>query len=221
MIAMKKILFAGALSLFLFACENKKEADKKEGNTTGENKEAKVGENTTPPPPMSDSAMMKIMQDYGTPGAMHALLAKHNGTWEAEVTQMMDPKAPPTKSKAVNVQTAELGGKHFVGRFSSTMMGMPLEGMSTTGYDNSLKQFYSTWVDNMGTGIVRMTGKYDEATKTINLSGKQTDPMTGKETDMREEFKLIDDNSYYMALYMPGPDGKEMKFMDGTFKKKK
>jgi hypothetical protein len=38
---------------------------------------------------------------------------------------------------------------------------------------------------------------------------------------MREEMKTIDDNSYWMAIYGAGMDGKEQKFMEGTFKRKK
>ena len=45
--------------------------------------------------------------------------------------------------------------------------------------------------------------------------------MTGKESEIREEMKMIDDNTYTMTMYGAGMDGKEMKFMEGTFKKKK
>ena len=100
------------------------------------------------------------------------------------------------------------------------MMGQPMEGMSTMGYDNGKKMFISTWIDNFGTGIIRMTGTFNEATKTLSLKGIQTDPMTGKDMDIREEMTIIDDNAYSLAMYGTGPDGKEMKYMEGTFKKK-
>lgn len=45
--------------------------------------------------------------------------------------------------------------------------------------------------------------------------------MTGKDSDLREEMKMIDDNTYTMSMYGTGMDGKESKFMEGTFKKKK
>jgi Protein of unknown function (DUF1579) len=164
---------------------------------------------------------MKAWQDFMTPGSMHKWLEKTNGTWEAEVSQWMDPAAPPTKTKATNVQSSVMGGRYVIGKFTSTMMGQPMEGMSTMGYDNAKKMFISTWVDNLGTGIVQMSGTYDEATKTLNLKGHQTDPMTGKDSEIREEMKMIDDNTYTMTMYGAGMDGKEMKFMEGTFKKKK
>jgi hypothetical protein len=171
---------------------------------------------------MDSAAMMKAWMDFATPGAMHKWMEKTNGTWEGEVNQWgIDPTAPPMKEKAVNVQSSAIGGRYVTGKYVSKMMGQPFEGMSTMGYDNAKKMFTSTWIDNMGTGIVHMSGAYDEATKTLNLKGHQTDPMTGKDSNMREEMKMVDDNTYTLTMYGDGMDGKEMKFMEGTFKRKK
>lgn len=164
---------------------------------------------------------MKAWQDFMTPGAMHKWMAGHVGTWEAEVSQWMDPTAPPTKSKATDVVTMAMNGLYQVGNFSTSMMGMPMMGQSTLGYDNAKKLFVLSWIDNLGSGIVYMTGTYDEKTKTLSLKGKQTDPMSGKDSDIRQENKFIDDNTYTMAMYGAGMDGKEMKFMEGTFRRKK
>ncbi len=98
---------------------------------------------------------------------------------------------------------------------------MPFESMSTMGYDNAKKMFTSTWMDNLGTGIVYISGTYDETTKTLNLKGHQTGPMSGKDSDIREEMTMIDNDSYSMTMYGTGMDGKEAKFMEGIFKRKK
>ena len=164
---------------------------------------------------------MKAWQDFMTPGPMHKWLASQVGTWEAEVSQWMDPTAPPTKSKATDVVTMAMNGLYQVGNFSTNMMGMPMMGQSTLGYDNAKKWFVLSWIDNLGSGIVYMTGTYDEKTKTLNLKGKQTDPVTGLDSDIRQENKYLDDNTYTMAMYGAGMDGKEMKFMEGTFRRKK
>jgi len=39
-------------------------------------------------------------------------------------------------------------------------MGMPFEGMGLDGYDNASKEYISIWIDNMGTGIMYMKGKW-------------------------------------------------------------
>ena len=144
---------------------------------------------------------MKAWQDFMTSGSMHKWLAGQVGTWEAEVSQWMDSTAPPTKSKATDVVTMSMNGLYQVGNFSSTMKGMPMRGQSTLSYDNAKKLFVLAWIDNFESGIVYMTGAYDEKTKTLNLKGKQTDPMRGKDTDIRQENKYIDDNKYTMTMY--------------------
>ncbi len=163
---------------------------------------------------------MKAWQDFMTPGAMHQWLAKFNGTWDVEITSYMDP-ANPSKSTGTAVYTSIMNGLYQVGDMTSTMMGMPFQGHSVSGYDNGKKLFVSTWVDNFGSGIILMTGTYDEATKTLNLKGTQTDPLTGKDSWIREEMKIVNDDTYNLLMYGPGPDGKEMMFMSGVFKRKK
>ncbi len=209
-----------AVVLLMTACND----NSKNETSTTDSTATTVAETKTDAAPavMPDSAaMMKAWEDFKTPGDMHKWMAKTNGTWEGEITQWMDPNAPPAKSKATITQSSALGGRYVISKYSGSMMGMPMEGISTLGYDNAKKLFVSTWVDNLGTGIVQMSGTYDEATKTLNLKGFQTDPMTGKESDIREELTTIDNDSYTMIMYGAGMDGKEMKFMEGLFKRKK
>ena len=210
-----------AAAVLLFSCNN--DSEKKDAAAPDSTKatEQPVAKEATPAAMPDSAAMMKAWQEFATPGTMHKWMEKTNGTWEGEVTQWMDPKAPPSKSKATNMQISVMGGRYVVGKYIGTMMGQPFEGMNIMGYDNGKKMFVSTWMDNMGTGIVHMSGTYDEATKMLNLKGHQTDPVTGKDSDMREEMTMIDNDSYSMAMYGTGMDGKEMKFMEAVFKKKK
>jgi len=168
---------------------------------------------------MDSAAMAKAWQDFATPGDMHKWLAKFNGIWDADITSYANP-AQPEKTKGTAVYTSALNGLYQEGKFTGTMMGMPLEGKSWCGYDNSKKEFVNTWIDNMGSGIILMKGKYDEASKTLTLKGVQTNPATGKDADIRELMKITGDNNYTMEMYGTGPDGKEMKFMDTTYKRK-
>lgn len=209
-----------AASLFIFSCNGSGDAEKPKTDsaTTVATTEVKTEAPATPP---DTAAMNKAWAEFMKLGDMHKWMEKTNGTWEGEVSQWMDPKAPPAKSKATIMQISSMGGRYVIGRFTGTMMGQPFEGMSTMGYDNARKLFVSTWIDNMGSGITHMSGTYDEATKTLNLKGHQTDPMTGKDTDIREEMTMIDNDSYTMSMYGTGMDGKEMKFMEGTFKRRK
>lgn len=217
---MRKItlVFCAAV-LLLIACDNNSD----HVNTATDSIAATANIKTTDAAPEAipdSAAMMKAWQDFMTPGDMHKWMTNTNGTWEAEVSQWMDPAAPPTKSRATIVQSSELGGRYVVAKYKGTAFGQPMEGMSMMGYDNAKKLYVSTWIDNLGTGIVNMSGTYDETTKTLNLKGYQTDPLTGKDSDIREELTIIDKDSYSMSMFGTGFDGKEMKFMEGIYKRK-
>ncbi len=161
----------------------------------------------------SQQDQMKAFQDYMTPGDWHRKLAKDDGEWKAEVTMWMDPAQPPTTSSAKMVNRMILGGRYQESRFTGNFMGMPMEGIGTIAYDNARKKFISTWIDNMGTGIMYMEGDWDAASNSILLQGEMLDAMTGKMCKMRETFKYIDDKNQFMEMFMT-QDGKEVKTME-------
>ena len=144
---------------------------------------------------------MKAFTDYMTPGPIQQMMAKSAGTWTGVVTMWMQPGAPPTTSTLETTNEMILGGRYLKGTHKGTMMGMPFEGIGTTGYDNSKKIFLNSWIDNMGTGILYMEGSWDAATKSINLSGKSTDPVTGKDIPTREVWKFVDDTHQELEMY--------------------
>ena len=55
----------------------------------------------------------------------------------------------------------------------------------------------------------------------MNLSGKATDPMTGKDCTVRETFKIIDDDTQLMEMFVTQPGQKEFKSMEIKFTRKK
>jgi hypothetical protein len=166
------------------------------------------------------AAMMKKWEAYMTPGEIHTMLAKSNGEWKEDITMWMDPTAPPTKSTASSTNTMIMGGRYQQSVHKGTFDGMPFEGMSILAYDNIKHVFQSTWIDNMGTGMMNMEGKYDPATRTVTSFGKSVDPMTGTEMGVRETFTMVDDNTQMMTMYMTPAGGKEYKSMEIKFTRK-
>lgn len=224
---MKRTALLLASSALLFFSCNSSDEKTTTGTTTADAKTEtpEVKKDVPPGPPDSAAmaAMGKAWEDFAKPGDMHAWMAKGAGTWTCDsVASWMMPDAPPVYNKATSVEKAILGGLYMEGNFTGSMMGAPMMGHSITGYDKMKKKFVSSWIDNMGSGIVRLEGDYDAATKTLNMKGKQSDPGRNTEADIRQEQKWIDDNTYMLTMYGTGPDGKtEQKFMQGTFKRKK
>ena len=163
---------------------------------------------------------IKAYMDFVTPGAMHKWLASFEGTWEAYAISYMDPVKPDT-SKLTQTYSMILNGLYQEAKITGEMMGMPFEGRSWSGFDNAKKKFVMTWLDNVSSGTTYLTGDYDAASKTLNLKGTQTNPANGKDMRIREVLKMIDNDTYILTMYGDGPDGKEIKFMEGTFKRKK
>ena len=156
---------------------------------------------------------MKKWMEYMTPSDVHKMMAKSDGEWSEEITMWMDPNAPAQTMHATCFNKMILGGRYQESVHTGEFGGMPFEGRSITGWDNARKIIFSTWIDNMGTGLTYMEGNWNPATQSIEMKGKMTDPMTGAVSDIREVLKFIDDNTQVMEQYGM-KDGKEYKSME-------
>jgi len=165
-------------------------------------------------------AEQKAWMEYSTPGAMQQKLAEANGNWNEETTMWMQPGQPPMKSKGTCKNEMILGGRYQQSTFNGDFMGMPFQGISITGYDNARKVFVSSWIDNMGTGIMNCEGVMLPDGKSIEFRGKCTDPTTGKMMEMREVFTFTDKDHQKMEMYMT-QGVTEMKTMEVMFTRAK
>lgn len=68
---------------------------------------------------------------------------------------------------------------------------------------------------------VAMEGPWNEATKSMTFHFKQLDPSTGKEYDLKEVYKIIDEDTEILEIY--GTDektGKEYKVLNVKWTRK-
>ncbi|MFT3680211.1 MAG: DUF1579 domain-containing protein [Ferruginibacter sp.] len=213
---MKRLMIAFCIAPLFFSCNSgENAADKKEEVKTDTTVTTTATTKSEEWVPVDSATAMKSMMEAGTPGPQHAMLAKSDGKWKAETTMWMAPGAPPVTGKATAENKMLYGGRYQQTSFKGDFMGMPYEGGGVTGYDNSRKVFFTTWMDNMSTMIMNMEGTWDDATKSITFKGKMFCPANGKECTMREVCTFTDDNNYKMEMY--GPDmqtGKEFKNME-------
>jgi hypothetical protein len=213
---MKNLLLAAVAAFVFIACDKAKIDVKTSSNTTDStsNEEWK---------PVDSAKATKAWMEYATPGEMHAMLAKADGNWVGDTKMWMENGSQPMMSKSEATNKMVFDGRYQMSTHKGDMMGMPFEGISIVGYDNSKKKFVSSWIDNMGTGIMNMEGIWNASTKSIEFKGKMTDPSRpGKECNVREIFTFIDDNTQKMEMY--GPDaktGKEFKTMEIKYTRKK
>lgn len=162
---------------------------------------------------------MKVWMEYMTPGPVHQNMAKMVGEWTSDNKMWMAPGTEPIINQGRAKFEMLLGGRYLKSTNYGDFMGMPFEGISIEAYDNATKQFSSIWIDNFGTGMMILKGKWDEGTNTVTYTGKMVDPMQGKEVDVREVFTFKDDNTFVMEMYN-NMDGKEFKSMEIVYKRK-
>ncbi len=162
---------------------------------------------------------MKAWQEYMTPGKMHEWMAKSVGDWTFESKMWMMPDTDPQVSTGTMTSEMILGGRYMKQTHKGEMMGMPFEGINIFAYDNAKQMFVSSWIDNMGTGIMTCEGKYDEANKTINMAGSYFDPETKADKKFREVIKILGDKQQMFEMYIMAGD-KEMKNMEIMMTKK-
>ncbi len=218
---MKKTLLTFCSATMLFAACNKAgDASKTTTDTTSTTTTETTKDEAFVP--VDSAAAMKAWMEHATPGAPHQALAKSDGKWTAEITHWSTEGAAPMTSPGEMNNKMIMGGRYQMGEFKGDMMGMPFEGMSLTGYDNTKKKYVSTRVDNMGAGFMSMEGTYDEGTKSMTMTGSMIDPSTGKNCDMKEVFTMVDDDHQTMEMWSPDPKtGKQFKGMEIKFTRKK
>ena len=161
----------------------------------------------------SHEAGMQALTRHMAPGEPHQMMAQANGKWKTQTSLWMTPGQPPEKTEGTCVNSMLLGGRYQQSIYSGTMMGMPFEGIGVSGYDNTKKQYQSTWIDNMGTSISWFTGSYDAETKIMSQKGTMVDPMSGGDIHVRSTTRFEGPDRYVMEMYMKMGD-QEMKTLE-------
>ncbi|MGN7812776.1 DUF1579 domain-containing protein [Flavobacterium sp. 22076] len=170
-------------------------------------------------PVLDSAAQMKAWQAYATPGNPHKLMADEVGTWNCDMTFWSEANGKPEKAASVAVIRMILGGRYQEADYKGTMMGQPFEGKSTLAYNNASQEYTTTFIDNMGTGMMVAMGKYDEKTKSMELKGEMVNPLNGKKTPYREVYTIVDPTTRKMEMF-DVKNGTEYKSMEIIMKKK-
>jgi hypothetical protein len=156
-----------------------------------------------------DPAAMEAWMAAMKPGAEHDFLKKMEGKWKIEVTSTMGSVSDVTKGKVTKKMI--MGGRYLEEDATSEMMGQPFMGKNIFGYDNITQKYRTSWIDNMGTGIMAGEGTRDGNTITI----WSTYPNVGGAPDMKYKMLYIVDNDkkHRYEMYMIDEKGQEAKQM--------
>ncbi|MEP7095667.1 MAG: DUF1579 domain-containing protein [Flavobacterium sp.] len=206
------------LSMLVFCFSSCKKEIKTETEATKVTDSVKTEEQIAEQP-LDSAAQMKAWKEYATPGNPHKMMADETGTWNCDMTFWMEPNGKPEKANSTAIIKMILGGRYQEANYKGTMMGQPFEGKSTLAYNNASKEYTTTFIDNMGTGMMIAVGKYDEKSKSMELKGETVNPLNGKKTPYREIYTIVDPTTRKMEMF-DTKNGEEFKSMEIIMKKK-
>ncbi|HWT17097.1 MAG TPA: DUF1579 domain-containing protein [Patescibacteria group bacterium] len=171
-----------------------------------------------PTMPPEAQAMMDAFQKAGTPGPQHERMAKQAGAYVITIKSWSAPGAPPTTDQGKVTRRMLLGGRVMIEESEAAMGGQPFSGVGLSGFDNVSGKFWSTWNDSMGTGLMVAEGDCDDR-GSCTFHGSWNDPITKGKTHARMTTTWTDANTEVFAMFIPGPDGKDMLMMEITYRR--
>jgi hypothetical protein len=169
--------------------------------------------------PPDDKAAMEAVAKAATPGEAHKKLEALVGNFDVKSKTWIDPAKPPQETTGTSVRKWILGNRYVEEQYSGTFMGQPFTGLGFQGYDNVAKRYVGTWMDTMSTGMMMSTGTMNG--KVIKSTGSMADPLTGKNSKYTMNMVVADNDHHTMEMWSPGPDGKDMKWMEISYTRRK
>lgn len=176
-------------------------------------------EDAAPAMTPEQQAQMDAHIKAGAPGAEQAALAKMAGDYSLEIRSWHDPAAEPMVDPGTATRRMTLGDRVLVEEVTSSMMGKPYAGLGMHGYDNAAGRYWATWNDNMSTGLMVSDGSCDAKMACV-YTGSWVDPVTKEKVGSRMTSRWPDANTEIFEMYGPAPDGREVKMMEITYRRK-
>jgi len=138
--------------------------------------------------------------------SQHEFLARQEGTWDVDCSYTMGPDTEPMEVSGVE-RAEMLGPFWLVTRLEVDLLGSPLTGQASTGYDPARKLFVGIWQDSSNPFLYSFEGFLDKDQTTLKLSGENYDPMRGVRAIYRSVIDYISDDEKKLTLSVELADG--------------
>lgn len=159
--------------------------------------------------------------EYMTPSSIHSLMSKYTGSFKMEITMSMGEGNDPAIISVSSEHGMLLGDRFLEMKQQGNMMGMDYQSISTLGYNTIDKKMNLTTITNMGTGTLSLFGEWDEQTKTANLYGQLTNPVSKGVIKVRQTVYFVDDDTILIESYDTEGDKPEKKTVQYKFVRNK
>ncbi|MBK9208888.1 MAG: DUF1579 family protein [Anaerolineales bacterium] len=143
----------------------------------------------------------------------HHFFARMAGNWRGTSKLWLEPEKLAEEAQIVGTIQLLLEGRFALFLYQGSIEGEAQHGMFTFGYNTTLEQFETSWVDSFhtGTGIMFCIGAEKE--NGFAVTGSYPDPTGGPDWNWRTEVELIADELMVTA-YNISPEGGEAKAVE-------
>ncbi len=152
--------------------------------------------------------------EYMTPSNIHTLLSQYTGSFNMEIKMSMGEGKEPSVITVNSEHIMLLGGRFLEMKQKGNMMGMDYESIITLGFNNTNKHMAMTTITNMGTGTLSLFGTWDEKSKSANLFGELTNPVSKNTISVKQVITFVDANTILIESYDKEGDKPEKKTVE-------
>ena len=139
--------------------------------------------------------------------AVHDFLASQEGKWDVRCSYSMGPDVDPMEVEGT--ETAEMLGPFWlVTRFEADLLGSPMQGQASTGYDPVKKVCLGTWKDSSNPFLYTFEGFLNEEQTELKMSGENFDPVRGVRSIYRSliTYASEDEKTLNLSVEVAGGD---------------
>src|SRR5215469_5995634 len=132
--------------------------------------------------------------------AEHARLVAMCGTWDLDMTFVLQPGRPGIKTKATSTIRALFDGLFVEETIQGTLNGTPFTTMAWTGFNTSTKHYEATRIASTNNARIAETGTFDEKTKQFEL--KADYPLAGDTWHQRTVIEQTSADTMVASSYL-------------------
>jgi|GEM_PF-889858 len=176
--------------------------------------------------PEHNNDMMKNWEESMTLNEHHQKLKMFAGDWDVVTKHWMQPGDEPSVSKGESECDMVFKGRYVRQTYegvitfpdaSGKMTKHNFKGESMMGYDNVKKQYVSTWVDSMSTGIWMEYGQWDDRENGFVMYSDFVDPMTRQPSRAKSVHKFMGRDKMVSEMYKQDRSGQWFKELELTY----
>mgnify|MGYP001819074118 CR=1 FL=1 len=135
----------------------------------------------------------------------HAEVKRKAGVWKVKCTYYMGGAADPIEVNG-REKGEMLGDLWCNSRFEADMLGSPLVGNGSLGFDPVKQKYVSTWKDSAMPFLYTFEGDLDSDTGVLMMVGQNYDPVRGCQATYRSRIEFISEDEHVLELSIDVPE---------------